>query len=156
MPTGIIGLWGRTRLTGLAADEAEALGVLLGTPNPVVEAVGLSNAAHRARAKLVESFPDTVRDRVADGRDRFGMKSAITAAPDERIEALARAIRGRNIVRLRAHSPAPHTVYPVRLELAVDGWTLIDGKAPDRPIPIREWGDLNISGRQFPALDVAS
>ncbi len=143
----------RTRLTGLAADEAEALGVILDAPNPVIEAVGLSDAARRARAKLIESFPDTVRDRVAEGRERFGMTVQKGAAPDDRIEALARAIRGRNIVRLRARSPAPHPVYPIALTLTPGGWSLTDRKSPENLIGMREWGDVNISAQQFPDLD---
>ena len=48
----------RTRLTGLARDEAAALGLILSAENPMISALGLENAAKRARAKLIESLPD--------------------------------------------------------------------------------------------------
>jgi predicted DNA-binding transcriptional regulator YafY len=48
----------RTRLTGLAQDEAEALGLILSARNPLIAALDLDHAAARARAKLVESLPD--------------------------------------------------------------------------------------------------
>jgi len=51
----------RTRLTGLAGDEAEALAVWLSAPPPDLAQMGMSEAAARARAKLVESLPDRAR-----------------------------------------------------------------------------------------------
>ena len=55
----------RTRLTGLAADEAEALAVLLAQPAPGLDQLGMRPAADRAVAKLVEALPDGVRNRIA-------------------------------------------------------------------------------------------
>ena len=75
----------RTRLTGLSADEAEALGVILAAPNPAIDALGLAPAARRAATKLVESFPDTVRRRIADAQDRFPTATPRSAAPDPRV-----------------------------------------------------------------------
>lgn len=51
----------RTRLTGLDQDEAEALRVVLNSQNPALAALGLDQTFYRARTKLVESFPDRVR-----------------------------------------------------------------------------------------------
>ena len=50
----------RTRLTGLAADEAEALAVMLNRPLGELAALGVGDAARRARTKLIESLPDPV------------------------------------------------------------------------------------------------
>ena len=66
----------RTRLTGLAQDEAEALGLILAAENPMIAALGLGSAATRAKTKLVESFPDKTRDRVAE------MMSKLTLVAD--------------------------------------------------------------------------
>ncbi len=143
----------RTRLTGLDADEAEALGILLAAPSDVIEGLGISKAAHRARRKLIESFPDTVRGHVTDAQKRFLAEVQRHPEPDARIAALAEAIRGRRIVRLRARSRAPHKIHPMALTAGLQGWTVTDARDPEHPIPMREWGDLNISAMQYPPLD---
>ena len=74
----------RTRLTGLAADEAEALAVILARPMPELAALGMSDAAHRARAKIVESFPDQVRARIAAAQQRFRFTPQSPGADDPR------------------------------------------------------------------------
>ena len=51
----------RTRLTGLARDEAEALGLILMGGDDVISILDLNDAAERARNKLIESLPDTPR-----------------------------------------------------------------------------------------------
>jgi len=141
------------RLAGLAPEEAEALGVILNQPNPVLEAVGISDAARRARAKLIESLPDGLREKVVESGARFGAAPPRAAPPDPRIALVARAIRGRLILRLRARSPAPQTVYPAALVLEVGDWILLDARKGHAPIPLRAWGDIEISSRPFPALD---
>src|ERR1700676_3735987 len=45
----------RTRLTGLAADEAEAMAAILARPIPELGDLGMSEAGQRARSKLLES-----------------------------------------------------------------------------------------------------
>ncbi len=146
----------RTRLTGLDADEAEALGLILASPSPLVEGLDANRAADRARRKLIESFPDTIRHHVADAQKRFRTETARQPQPDPRIAALAEAIRGRRIVRLRARSRAPHKIFPMALTVGLSGWTVTDARDPDHPIPMREWGDLNISAREYPPLDPTS
>ena len=47
----------RTRLTGLATDEAEALAVLLADPSARLAELGMAEAAARATSKLLESLP---------------------------------------------------------------------------------------------------
>ncbi|MFZ1679692.1 MAG: HTH domain-containing protein, partial [Rhizobiaceae bacterium] len=81
----------RTRLTGLASDEAEAMAVILSAPLPEIDALGLRRAGERARSKLLESFPDGVRDKIAVARRRFRFAPAGPALPDIRVAALAEA-----------------------------------------------------------------
>ncbi len=139
----------RTRLTGLTDGEARAMAVQLAAPSPVVQALGLIDEFHTARAKLAESLPD--RSRLA----HEAMAAAITvrsapAATDPYVIALAEAIRDRQIVALRARSAAPQVCHPARLDFDGTAWALFDARAPTVPIPRADWGDLNISSRTFP------
>lgn len=156
----------RTRLTGLDADEAEALGVLLAHPPVALAQLGLGDAATRAGRKLIESFPDAVRLRALDGATRFRLSGdghghgrgdgGARSAEDPRLPALAAAIRGRQVVRLRAFRDDERVVHPVALVLDADGWVLEDAIAPARPEPQTAWGDVNVSAKTFPAPGAAS
>ncbi len=139
----------RTRLTGLSADEAEALGVLLSRPLGPLEALGIGGAAARATRKLIESLPDTVRDRAALSARRFRVQHEPAPAGDPRLPALATAIRQGRIVRIQAHRPAERVVHPVALVYGVDGWLLEDALVPGVPIALAACGDINISARTF-------
>jgi predicted DNA-binding transcriptional regulator YafY len=145
----------RTRLTGLAADEAEALGVLLGRPVDELDALGLSGAATRAARKLFESFPDQVRARVHEGARRFRFAAGAPAAmPDDpRLPALASAVRERRIVRVRAFQPDERVIHPVALVCAPEGWLVEDARAPGHLIPLDACGDINISAKAFAPAD---
>ncbi|MEM8988043.1 MAG: HTH domain-containing protein [Pseudomonadota bacterium] len=138
----------RTRLTGLSADEAEAMAVILTRPMPELEAIGLKASGERARSKMLESFPDAVREKIdrARGWFRFAPQPAET---DPRLAALADAVRGGKIVRLRATTPSPQTIHPEGLLLGATGWAVIDARDAGRSIPIAEWGDVNISAKRF-------
>jgi predicted DNA-binding transcriptional regulator YafY len=138
----------RSRLTGLAADEAEALAVLIASSPPALDELGMAKAAMRATSKLVESFPDAVRARIATAGRQFQVVRGTQAKRDPRVKALAYAVRGRNIVRLRARSRAPRTVHPLALRHAAGAWTLIDAR-DEAAIPAADWGDINISAQTF-------
>lgn len=140
----------RTRLTGLDRDEARALGLILATANPAVAALGLASAAARARAKLLESLPDTVRDEAArtSARFRYDPQADLT---DPRIAALARAVQNGLAVRLRTESTAPVRVHPTALAFGPTGWTVGDALS-GTDIPLADWGDVNISGLPFADL----
>ena len=140
----------RTRLTGLASDEAEALGVLLAAPVPELAELGLADAAARARSKLGESLPDPVRATVRRSQDRVCFVGG-GAAPDShrRVRALAGAIRGRRVVRLDARSRSPVVVHPVRLLRSPDEWAVADERTPDAVVPQRSWGTVNVSALGF-------
>jgi len=137
----------RTRLTGLARDEAEAMAVLLTLPAPELAALGLADAGRRARAKMLESFPDVVRATVEQARSRFRFEAPEAAAPDVRLPALAEAVRQARIVRLNVRSGAPRTVHPLGLIQRSDGWWLeVAGGAP---VPLEDCGDIAISAKTF-------
>lgn len=140
----------RTRLTGLAADEAEAAGVLLSQPMERLVELGLGDAANRARRKLLESLPDLVRERAYLAASRFRFDSVpVAEAPDARLAALAQAVRQHRIVRVHAHGPHERTVHPVALVCRADAWYVQDALEPDRLLPLDACGDINISARTF-------
>lgn len=150
----------RSRLTGLAADEAEALGVLLTGPPGRLRDIGMADAAARAGRKLLEALPDPVRQRALDGAARFRLSGdgdghrsgdgGVRSADDPRLPALAAAIRGRQVVRLRAFRVDERVVHPVALVFGADGWLLEDAIAPALLERQAAWGDINVSAKTFP------
>jgi predicted DNA-binding transcriptional regulator YafY len=139
----------RTRLTGLAADEAEAMALVLSKPMPELDALGMRAAGERARSKLLESFPDGVREKILRGQRLFRYGSVSSVESDPRIAALAAAVREGRIVRIQARTREPVVIHPVALTLREDGWAVIDGMEGGRAIPLPECGDINISAKRF-------
>lgn len=139
----------RTRLTGLARDEATALGLILTARTPMVSALGLENAAKRAQAKLIESLPDKTRHAAKAAAGQFEVNGA-TAVDDERIRAMARAVHSRTLVRIRFATETEQTVHPIKLTLTEESWSVRDGQTGTW-IPMSTWGRLNVSARRFPA-----
>jgi len=139
----------RTRLTGLSVEEAEALGVILSHPIPALAAIGLDDAARRARAKLLESLPDGVRETAMRSSQQVRFVPKHVSTGDERVLALAKAIRQGQRVRIRATSAAPRTLHPIALVHGARGWAVIDELDPKRPIALRDCEDLNISATRF-------
>lgn len=133
----------RTRLTGLDAAEAEALAVILSDPGPMVQDLGIGEAARRAASKLRESFPDRVRDIMAVTEERFRVSGGDTGREDPRVPALARAIRDGLTVTFAARSDDPKVRRLASLDWHGDSWTAVscDGDG----IAQADWGDLNIS-----------
>lgn len=142
----------RTRLTGLAADEAEAFAVLLADPTPRLRELGLADAARRAASKLREAFPDQVRAHMQQADTRFRIGSKDQQAPDERVAALAAAVRLRRRVRLDARAPAPREIHPLALQHDGHNWSVLDARSGES-VPIALWHDINISGLSFEAAD---
>jgi predicted DNA-binding transcriptional regulator YafY len=141
----------RSRLVGLDAHEAEALGVILALPKSALTDLGMASAAQRACDKLMESLPDTVRQRVLQAQRRFQF-AAVTATPaDPRVAALAGAIRHSAIVRLKSKSNSPRTIHPIALIFEPGGWMLVDALDKQHPIANSQWGDINVSARTFAA-----
>ncbi len=137
----------RTRLTGLDREEAEALGVILGTRHGAVVALGMGQAARRAQAKLVESFPDKVRQTVQQAMTQFAVENPVPP-DDPRVAAFADAVRGRRIVRINASGPDARVMHPVAMRLAQGGWSVTDA-IDAAEISLAECGDINISAHTF-------
>lgn len=142
-----LGFGYRTRLTGLNPDEAEALGVMLGTSDQRLEPLGLGPAWQRARSKLLESLPDFVRDHATRGANLFQISGG-TATLDTRLPALAQAVRNHNIVRIRARTAKPTTIHPILLFADGDHWWIKDNLS-GQSITIDDCGDIAISAHQF-------
>jgi predicted DNA-binding transcriptional regulator YafY len=139
----------QSRLVGLAAHEAEALGVVLALPKSELAALGVEAAARMACEKLVESLPKMVRLRIRQAQQRFRFPAEPRDPPDPRVAALAAAIRDSAITRIQAKSRSPRTIHPIALEYRLAGWAVIDALLPESPIPLRQCGDINISAMRF-------
>ena len=140
----------RTRLTGLAQDEAEALGLILSASNPMLSALGLDQAAKQARAKLIESLPDKSRSYCEETMARFKVQSA-QKAQDARVSALAKAVKAQTIARIRYASKTEQIIHPIGLELNGSTWSVRDDLSKTM-IPEAEWGRLNMSALRFERL----
>jgi len=138
----------RTRLTGLAQDEAAALGLILAAENPMVSALGLENAAKRARAKLIESLPDRTRHEAKATTRKFSLK-AVEDVQDQRLRAMARAVYASTVVRIRFATEAEQVIHPVGLEKTHTTWSVHDGLT-EATLPMETWGRLNVSAMRFP------
>jgi predicted DNA-binding transcriptional regulator YafY len=139
----------RTRLTGLASDEAEAIGVLLARPTDELAPLGIADAANRARRKLLESLPDSVRARAAEGSRRFQfLPRASAKADDPRLRALADAIRCHRVVRIHAFQSDERVIHPIGLVCTKSGW-LVEDDVAQSAIRLRGCGDINVSSKSF-------
>lgn len=78
----------RTRLTGLTADEAEAL-FLSGLPGPAAE-LGLGTVVAAARLKVLAALPGELRGRATRLVERFHLDAAGWFQTGEPVPALAR------------------------------------------------------------------
>lgn len=120
----------RTRLTGLAADEAEAL-LLIGLPGPAA-ALGLGSAAARARGKLLACLPRDGGGEAARLGARFHLDPLdwYRAAEDPvaHLPALTRAVLDQRSLRMRYTSwtgARDWLVQPLGLVLKAGAWYLI-------------------------------
>ncbi len=137
----------RTRLTGLAKEEAQALALILSATNPMIAALGLEKAALQARAKLIESLPDKTRHHCIETMDRFAL---INEEPTQnpRARALAMAIQAQTIARLRFATKSEQTIHPIALRKGVKDWSVLDA-ITNAWISEGAWGRLNMSGVRF-------
>lgn len=119
----------QTRLTGLDPEEAEAM-LLIGLPG-AAQAMGLGNAANRARDKLLISLPGTGRDEAGRVAGRFHLDTVDwyrAARPTPLLAQVARAVLDRNLLKMSYHSwtaKRDWTVEPYGLVLKAGHWYLV-------------------------------
>ena len=83
----------RTRLTGMTADEAEAL-FLSGLPGPAAE-LGLGTVVAAARLKVLAALPAELRSRASRLVERFHLDAAGWFQAGEPVPHLGTVVRGR-------------------------------------------------------------
>jgi predicted DNA-binding transcriptional regulator YafY len=135
----------RTRLTGLAADEAEALALILNRPAPEIDALGLADAGARARVKLLESLPDPVRVVAERAARRFRFDADSATPPDPAVAALAEAVREARLVRARKTDGSVVDLHPSMLAHGPAGWRVFDARPEVGPVDLAELEHLQIS-----------
>lgn len=138
----------RTRLTGLDADEAEAIGILLTAQSKLLGDLGMADAAQRAVRKLIESFPDTTRKRILLAQSQFQIGEIPTPAT-ELLQALVKAVRQRNIIRINANTKQVKVVHPASLLWAGEAWHISDAAQNGTLIALAACGNINISAKCF-------
>lgn len=130
----------RTRLTGLATGEAEALAIWLSAIPPALGPLGLESAARRARAKLVESLPEQNRAVIAATGHRYSVQDGPVAAYS-RVQAMVEALRDHRLVVLRSGSAAERRFRPERLGCDSRGWR-VEGLPPTVGEWREDWGNI--------------
>ena len=119
----------RTRLTGLAADEAEAM-FMIGMPGPAA-ALGLGAAAARAGGKLLASLSPPVGEGAGRIGTRFHLDPVNWYRADEPIPFLpfiARAVLDQQVIEMTYESWSglrDWRVEPLGLVLKAGAWYLV-------------------------------
>ncbi|MGW7314419.1 helix-turn-helix transcriptional regulator [Streptomyces sp. NPDC054865] len=145
----------RTRLTGLSADEAEAL-FLTGMPGPAAE-LGLGPAVAAARLKLRAALPPELRAQADRIRLRFHLDAHGWYAEHEEAPHLARVAdavwRGRVIgVRYRrwkAPQEVERRLEPYGLVLKAGRWYLVAGPEGPRTYRVDQILDVTACDEGF-------
>ncbi len=121
----------RTRLTGLTADEAEAL-FLAGMPGPAAE-LGLGSVLAAAELKLRAALPGELAARAGRLRDRFHLDAPgwfRTGEPTPHLAVVAEAVwAGRTLTvryrRWKAPREVTRTLHPLGVVLKAGRWYLV-------------------------------
>lgn len=119
----------RTRLTGLTADEAEAL-FLSGMPGPAAE-LGLGTVVAAARLKVLASLPSELRARASRLVERFHLDATAWFSASEPVPSLATladAVWEARRVRVRyrrGHDATERDLEPLGLVLKAGVWYLV-------------------------------
>lgn len=119
----------RTRLTGMTADEAEAL-FLAGLPGPAAQ-LGLGTVVAAAQLKVMAALPPELRSRASRIVQRFHLDAAGWFHPDEAVphlDALSAAVwdgRQVHISYERGGGPVERTIGPLGLVLKGGVWYVI-------------------------------
>ena len=121
----------RTRLTGMTADEAEAL-FLAGLPGPAAE-LGLGTVVAAARLKVLASLPTELRGRASRLVERFHLDAAAWYHPDEAVPCLgelSEAVWEARRVKIgydRGDKTVDRILEPLGLVLKAGVWYLVAG-----------------------------
>jgi predicted DNA-binding transcriptional regulator YafY len=119
----------RTRLTGMTADEAEAL-FLSGLPGPAAE-LGLGTVVAAARLKVLASLPTELRARASRLVERFHLDAAAWYHADEPVPnlgALSEAVWEAQRVEIgydRGDKTVDRILEPLGLVLKAGVWYLV-------------------------------
>jgi predicted DNA-binding transcriptional regulator YafY len=119
----------RTKLTGLDSDETEAM-LLIGLPG-AAQAMGLGNAATRARNKLLVALPGSGGDEASRIAGRFHLDSADwyrAARPTPFLAQVARAVLDRQMLAMTYQSWTARRdwgIEPYGLVLKAGNWYLV-------------------------------
>lgn len=119
----------RTRLTGLASDEAEAL-FMIGLPGPAA-ALGMGPAASNAGRKMLAALPRASGDTAGRMGARFHLDPVDWYRDDEplrQLPAIARAVLDQTVLAMRYDSwrgVRERMVEPLGLVLKAGAWYLV-------------------------------
>jgi predicted DNA-binding transcriptional regulator YafY len=119
----------RTRLTGLASDEAEAM-FMIGLPGPAT-ALGMGPAASNAGRKMLASLPRSSGDLAGRMGARFHLDPVDwyrDDAPLQQLPAIARAVLDQTVLAMRYDSwrgIRERVVEPLGLVLKAGAWYLV-------------------------------
>ena len=119
----------RTKLTGLDSDETEAM-LLVGLPS-AAQAMGLGDAANRARNKLLVALPGTGGDEASRIAGLFHLDTEDwyrAARPTPLLARVARAVLDRQLLAMTYQSWTTRrdwTVEPFGLVLKAGHWYLV-------------------------------
>lgn len=119
----------RTRLTGLAADEVEAL-LMIGLPGPAA-ALGMGPAASNASRKMLASLPRSSGDVAGRMGARFHLDPVEWYRDDEPLQqlpAIARAVLDQTVLTMTYDSwrgIRERVVEPLGLVLKAGAWYLV-------------------------------
>ena len=144
----------RTRLTGLTADEAEAL-FLSGMPGPAAE-LGLGTVVAAARLKVLASLPGELRARASRLVERFHLDSTAwfsVSDPVPSLATLADAVWEARLVRVRyrrGREATERDLEPLGLVLKAGAWYLVARSEEQiRTYRVSRISDVEVSDATF-------
>jgi predicted DNA-binding transcriptional regulator YafY len=119
----------RTRLTGMTAEEAEAL-FLSGVPGPAAE-LGLGTVVTAARLKVLAALPPELRTRASRLVERFHLDAAgwfHAGEPVPHLAAVSEAVWENRCLAIeyeRGDRTVPRTIEPIGLVLKAGTWYVV-------------------------------
>jgi predicted DNA-binding transcriptional regulator YafY len=144
----------RTKLTGLDPDETEAM-LLIGLPG-AAQAMGLGNAATRARNKLLVALPGSGGDEASRIARRFHLDVADwyrAARPTPFLTQVARAVLDRQLLAMTYQSWTAQrdwVVEPYGLVLKAGNWYVVaNGHGKMRSFNVADILAINVLPERF-------